>query len=351
MRKIIYINLLLSLPAILLSLVLVGIYKGSSLKSKVALEGDNLIVSDSLIGFKPASNSYTRRCHYKGNANGELCYEVINGPYSNRIPNSVPRKISYSPDDYVFIGGSFAWGHGLEQEDTFSHIVSGSLGKNYYNLSMGSYGTLHAIQSLDRLPDTPKTVFYGFTDYHIKRNLTGCAPSYSPFCLAVSRLGLDSSGEISLIYPNLQFLPLSRTVDYLNAAASENYVSKVLVSIPGYNHLLDVVFRPTPADIGSLDAFEFMLKHLRSSFQGDLYVINLNLSDSPMFRLLAKNFSDARTVFVDPAINFKAYLSSRGGNELLVHPHDGHPSAKAHSLYADAILNALSHVDARAEVN
>ena len=96
---------------------------------------------------------------------------------------SHPNAPAASTVDIVAVGGSFTWGHGVESDETFVAQASVRLGLSAANLAVPSYGTVGAIELLRRNRDlSPRFVVYGFIRDHIRRNLSPCAPAYSPFC-------------------------------------------------------------------------------------------------------------------------------------------------------------------------
>jgi len=155
----------------------------------VKLEGDWSIAGDPTLGFVAAPNSAMTRHHPRQNRS----FNVYTDGRSGRVNH--PGDTTPKQADILTIGGSYAWGHLVENQDTFTSIIGREMGASTANLSFGSYGTLQALQLLRKNADlSPKVIIYGVITDHERRILTPCAPSYSPFCIPVSYMDLDPQG-------------------------------------------------------------------------------------------------------------------------------------------------------------
>jgi hypothetical protein len=71
------------------------------------------------------------------------------------------------------------------------------------NLAFSAYGTVQALQMLERNLDLrPRVVVYGVIQDHVKRNLSGCAPTYGPACLPCAWVDFDPSDQPFLHPPD-----------------------------------------------------------------------------------------------------------------------------------------------------
>ncbi len=94
------------------------------------------------------------------------------------------------------MGGSFSWGHGMENDKTFTEILGREFNVPVANFAYGSYGTVQSLQLLERHSNLkPKVIIYGFIADHLRRNLSPCAPSYAPYCLGVSYIAFDEKDD------------------------------------------------------------------------------------------------------------------------------------------------------------
>lgn len=125
--------------------------------------------------------------------------------FTDRRGARVDRPGQQTPErvDILTIGGSFAYGPGVENEGTFSSILGRETGKTVANVAFSSYGTVQSLQLWRRNRDLrPKYVIYPIIDDHLRRNLSPCAPSLSPYCLPVAHVVFDpATGSPSIAPP------------------------------------------------------------------------------------------------------------------------------------------------------
>ncbi len=161
------------------------------------MEGDFPFRHDDEIGFVAAKNGRTVQRHL---ASG-LRYHLFTDDRGARV--NAPTERTPPRVDLVTIGCSFAWGHGVENEDTFTEQLRRRVGVTVANFALAGYGTVHSLLLLRRELDLrPRVVVYGFIDDHLQRNLSPCAPSYAPFCAPVAHVVLDGDGRPAIGPPN-----------------------------------------------------------------------------------------------------------------------------------------------------
>jgi hypothetical protein len=111
-----------------------------------------------------------------------LRYDLYTDSRGARV--SRPGEQTPGQIDILFIGDSFTWGHGVQNEQTFAAKTANALGLAGANLAMGSYGGPQALQMLRRHRDPrPKLVILAVISDTPRRNISACASSYFPFCL------------------------------------------------------------------------------------------------------------------------------------------------------------------------
>jgi hypothetical protein len=141
------------------------------------------------IGFVPVPNSASRRRHPRAG----LDYHVFTSDRRARVSRRGERTAPHV--DLLTVGDSFSWGHGVENEDTYTARLAQRWSVPAANLAFSAYGTVQSAQMLERSLDLrPRLVVYGFIADHLKRNISPCAPAYGPLCLPVSYVGLDDTG-------------------------------------------------------------------------------------------------------------------------------------------------------------
>jgi hypothetical protein len=130
-----------------------------------------------------------------------LEYHVFTSDRRARVSRRGERT---APEAFLLtVGDSFSWGHGVENEDTYTARLARRWSVPAANLAFSAYGTVQSLQMLQRGLDLrPRLVVYGFIADHMKRNISPCAPAYGPLCLPVSYMGVDSGGAPVLRRPD-----------------------------------------------------------------------------------------------------------------------------------------------------
>ena len=148
-----------------------------------------MISYDPEIGFVPTPNTVTMRTD-----SPTLSFHVYTDRRGARVSNQGAR--SADKLDMMFIGDSFTWGYGIENDDTYAALVARRLHLASANLAMGSYGATQALQMLRRnLDSRPRTVIYSINSDQWRRNVSACAPAYYPFCLDCSYVAMGAQGS------------------------------------------------------------------------------------------------------------------------------------------------------------
>jgi len=164
--------------------------------------GDWPLQGDDEIGFVAARNASTVRTHTK-QGNRYHLFTDARGARVNAPGEQTPDRVSI-----LTVGGSFAWGHGIENDETYTQLLGRQLQVPVANLAYGSYGTVQSLQLLERNADLqPQLITYAFIEDHLRRNLSPCAPSYTPFCLPVSYVAFDAGGKPYLHRPVSRYSP------------------------------------------------------------------------------------------------------------------------------------------------
>ena len=183
----------------------------------VRMVGDWRLAADAQIGFVPAPNASTHRDHIRRG----MSYEINNDSRGARV--DLPDTRAPDQVDILAIGGSYTWGGGVESSQTFPSALARMTGARVYNVSYGSYGAVQALQMLRKHKDLkPKVVIYGYIADHLRRNLSPCAPSHSPFCLPVSYVDFDDKG-LPFIHQPLSQYDAAFGQDFYRAMISDGF--------------------------------------------------------------------------------------------------------------------------------
>lgn len=132
---------------------------------------------DPEIGYAPQA-TFATRIRY-----GLESFDVFTDDRGARVGSAGTR----SPDrvDVLSLGCSFAWGFGIEDEETYARLLERQTGLTVANLGVSGYGTVGSLLFYKKNQDLkPRLVIYGVISDHLRRNLSPCAPSVLPLCLA-----------------------------------------------------------------------------------------------------------------------------------------------------------------------
>lgn len=174
-------------------------------RSDARVEGDFMFEPDDEIGFVAVRNGKSVRRHLKSG----LRYHIFTDDRGARV--DAPALHSPSRVDLLTIGCSFSWGHGVENEETFTEGLRRRTGLTVANFALAGYGTVHSLLRLRRQRDLrPRVIVYAFIDDHLVRNLSPCAPSYTPFCAPVARVALDASGAPAIRPPQRELFSMEQ---------------------------------------------------------------------------------------------------------------------------------------------
>lgn len=307
--------------------------------------GDWPFEPDPEIGFVAARSAATRVLR----ADGSLDHELFTDHRRLRVESAgaeTPPSV-----DLLTVGGSFAWGHGLAAEATFTAHLGRQLGLRVANAALGGYGAVQSFQVLERHESLrPSHVVYAFLEDHLRRNLSACAPSYGPFCRPVSHVAIDSGGSASFRPPDGR---LART------DLGERYLREVALAPPTWWR--DLIWRaridlaplagrtpPTPqTDTRAREAAQRWALHamvrVTRRLGARLIVLHVpylrpgEASAAPP-ELLAALPPDATLVDLAPVV---AAHRRRHPDVPLTLPDGAHPNERAHALMAQALAESL----------
>jgi hypothetical protein len=307
--------------------------------------GDALTSYDPDMGFVQSPIASSHRVHLGADGRPVMDFHLYTDARGARV--SHPGESSPARPDILFVGDSFTWGHGVENEDTFAVKTAAALGFTQVNFALGSYGTTQAVQSLQRNRDLrPRIVVYPFIMEHLRRNVALCAPSYYPFCLDYSHVVSDGEGNLSIGPPVSN--GLRRTL--VHAEAQTVGIGPVTWVIHG----LDVIYGRILASISDWRDHdpEFQQKaltYLLGRMAGDAKSLDAELvivyipyrAISPAPKLLGELAHPLGYRFLDLTNAFTA-----AGPKPL-HLPDGHPNPAGHTLIAQELASFIRQSKAR----
>jgi hypothetical protein len=337
--------LLLSIPVGGLAIGLAFVAYWTVPPISIRVSGDPLISYDAEIGFVPRHMGSSFRTDLVAGGTQALHFHVYTDARGARVSHA--GENSPERPDILFVGDSFAWGHGVENEDTFAVKTAAALGLTEANLSFGSYGTTQAVQLLrHNRALRPRIVVYPFIMDHPRRNVALCAPSYYPFCLDYSHVAFDADGNPFIAPPISN--GVRRTLVQVEAqTAGIDPVTWVL-------HGFDVIYGRVL--IGLSDARERdperqekALAYLIGLMAGEAKSLDAELviiyipyrAIAPAPKLLSELARPLGYRFIDLT---QAFATADG--KALYLP-DGHPNADGHALIARELATFIHQGEAR----
>lgn len=239
------------------------------------------------------------------------------------------------------LGDSFAWGHGVEGDETFAHKTIDALGVSGANLALAGYGTTHSLQILRRHRHlAPRLVILALVRDHLWRNVSACGRSYYPFCLDYSHVAWDPKGQPYIASPRSDGVGRVQ----LRLRAEQGRVDP----ITWITHGIDVVaarIRFNAANAVAVDrerqdaAFEFLVRQMAMTtgeMQAALLIVYLpDASMAPPPEMLVPSAQKLGYRFLDLS---PAFARLGAGRSKLYLPNDGHPSVSGHALIAQEII-------------
>jgi len=312
----------------------------------LVLEGDFPIEADEEMGFVPIRNGASVRRHPRTG----LSYRIFTSDRRARV--SARGEATPPAVDLMTIGCSFSWGHGVENPETYTAILARRHGLRVANLAFSSYGTVQAVQMLERNRDLhPKVVVYGVIQDHLKRNLSPCAPVYGPACLPYAWVDFDAQERPFLHPPNNDDYDFSRRFWDAFFFRRGTWARRLEVALEADARRLA---NPLPDDDGGPEhrrkGMTFLLERMRAAARGigaPLVVVYIPYlerggTQAPSAALASAlagvEAPDVTVVDLAPVV---ARHYADPASPLLRFERDRHPSPAAHALFADALEPAL----------
>ncbi len=311
----------------------------------LVLEGDFPIEADDEIGFVPSRNASTWRRHPKTG----LSYHLFTSDRGARVSaagDQTPPRV-----DLLTIGCSFSWGHGIENPETYTALVAQRTGMRAANLSFSSYGTVQAVQMLERNLDLhPRVVVYGVIQDHVKRNLSGCAPTYGPACLPCAWVDFDAGGRPFLHPPDRDAFAFNRRFWDVFFFHRGSWAERLVVTMKADARRIAGGTVQTPDPAHRQASLQFLLGRMRADaakIGAELVIVFIpylerggtNTIPPALSGALASIAGEGVSV-LDLAPAVERYYADPD-RPLLRFERDAHPNGLAHALIADELAATL----------
>ncbi|MBO6496682.1 MAG: hypothetical protein JJ978_14005 [Roseivirga sp.] len=294
------------------------------------------VIADSELGYGVSDSSFSVKAKKQWVNSGEQIYSVTYSFADGRrvTPNADSLSQKYS----VFLGGSFAFGEGLNDTETLPYYYNQhySQKRNVRNYGFQGYGThqvytiarnhlatdstLHAAENVE--------IFYWFTDPHILR-----ANGYSQWdqnsaSYAVENGVLKYRGTFKEAINGRSFMAKAYRFIWTNSGLFNRIKARLATSEEGIELVLRLI----------KETHELLKKR---GFEFTVLVQNTSGSD-PLF---GKHFKDIRKRLVqaleEQGISFiyinEAILKKESDSHLFEIPGDKHPTAEFNRRLADLI--------------
>ena len=307
-----------------------------------ALEGDFPIEPDEEMGYVPIRNGATVRRHDRAG----LVYHVFTSDRRARVNARFER--TPPTVDLLILGCSFSWGHGVESEDTYGQVLARRRGATVANLAFSAWGTVQAVQMLERNRDlAPHVVIYGFMADHLKRNLMACAPAYGPLCLPFAHVSFGDGGQPQLARPDPSLFEANRRF-WQSFFFTKSMGARQVLAAAQVDWIRLRTYHPAPRvdEAAQAQALEYLLRSLGAASHdagSTLVIVNLPYLEPgqtppapPALLHAAQALRESGVEFLDLAPAVKAYYRDPRRPSLRF-ARDRHPDPAAHRLFAAAI--------------
>lgn len=318
--------------------------------SKIKLSGDHSIEKDAELGFIATPNASSRIEYPKSG--------VITNIYNDRLSARVNAPGDQTPKqvDILLVGGSFAWGHGMTNEETFLQQISNVLHLRVANFAFGSYGSVQSLLLMQRQKHLqPQLMIYVYIEDHLRRNLSPCAPSISPFCLPTPYVAFHD-GVPQLMPPRLEFFSPAFDKEYFESLTQNPHIRfkdvwwQFQKDLFGVRYSREIQYENNAAR--RTEAFRFIFSQMKQTAKdanADLLVVTLPRMDCPRMKPVLPEIQEI--IEEEPRgasfIDMYSALHERcitGDETELMLKNDGHPSPLAHRLIAEQLTPLVRSV-------
>ena len=296
-------------------------FSGYEAWKNITLNENEIYVPDATLGWISKKGSYIIK------QNNKLSKEfIINiGDNGERL---IDNKNNYN-NEILIIGGSFAQGWGVNDNETFSYKLQKEFNKfKIYNFGQGAYGSVQSLLMLKKQISkmkSPKLVIYGLIAHHEYRNVARARwlrtlSKYSerghvstPYALLEKNNNLILHGPTS--YFTLPFREISVLVTLL-----EEVFMKLKTKKRKKQQLIvtkEIILK---------------MKNISNQFNSDFILVILDLNNPDKKEGYKDYFKKNKIKYVDCSVLLV---------DEMVLPGDYHPSEKAHSYYKKCLSDYI----------
>jgi hypothetical protein len=308
----------------------------------------SVYVPDGDVGYVLKSN-----LSFKSSANSTIEY------YTNErgIRSSRPGEKAPIQADILVVGCSQTFGQSVPYEATFAAVIGQELGVRAVNLGVSGYGGINSLLLARRFRDLqPAILVYGFWEDHLYRNVAKCINSHAPFCLSQPFLSCQDGDSCRIVPPKNNVESMYLTQAYARDLGQGRDFYRFTDDVYWTGRLLAQRFL---LQLGLADKYvqvtdPVVLRAATFAFFDLLVKETEALGVVPVVAFIPSYFDDVITGAPDYVVEASKSagvpfldLSEPFRREVAVHPGslpipgDGHMSARAHRIVAEAVVDHI----------
>lgn len=297
-----------------------------------SLDGEPQALSepDDVLGYAPIKN---RRGIWTRHIGEELVFSIEYSIDSLGMRTAPPTDSSTDVPCVFFFGGSYTFGSGVNDAETYAYLVGVKTDGKYrtFNFGFRGYGPHQMLAALESnayeqdLQCQPRHVVYQMIPDHVRR-----AAGFSSWDTNGPRYALDDAGNVVLA---------GRFSE--KRSDSPGLVGRLLRRSIVYRRLLGF-FEPQP-DRRSSDLTVAIIQRasriVRERHPDGAFHVVFWPSDQPAVKPVIDALLDSDLNVHSMAEILPEFETGR--DQYRLHPHDGHPNVRAHGFIADFVVGKI----------
>jgi len=310
---------------------------------------NSLFISDDATGYRLRSN-----LNVFGIA-GKQTFHLFTNNLGARVHG--PGDSGKIKDGLIVVGGSQAYGHGVENENTFASLVAKRLGITAANFGVSGQGGVGALLMAERFAKAnPKFILYGFWVDHYIRNVNICANTSSPVCTELPTVQFKNGDkELYIRRPENPDQTMILNNEWVKEAAAyaagndpaliakwdaikakQKSIVDAYHVYPGDGRYQERIYSATKHVLMKMKAISKKHNAILCVIYIPGYSTGSAESADPKLTKIAERHG---ILLVDMAAAFTRALAA---GESIGIPGDGHLSARGHQIIASAVIERLA---------
>lgn len=279
--------------------------------------------------------------------------------YTNErgIRSSQPGEKAPIRADILVVGCSQTFGQSVPYEATFAAVIGQELGVRAVNLGVSGYGGINSLLLARRFRDLqPSILAYGFWEDHLYRNVAKCINSYVPFLLSQPFLFCPTGESCRIVPPKDNAESMYLTQSYARDLGQGRDAYRFADDVYWTGRLLaqQVFVQLSQADKYVQVTDPVVLRSATFAFFDLLVKETEAMGAVPVVGFIPSYFNDVIASTPDYVVEASKRtgvpiidLSEPFRREVAAHPDslpipgDGHMSARAHRIVAEAVIDHI----------